>query len=183
MACYPCRALIFFRGSRHTEHLKRGLINQVFTCFCLFRSALFERGSSVVTGAAGPVRDSMPLEWKAPPNKISHFRKLLIAARCIFATQPITLASSINPNTGMPSGIRSSGLTKYRTAAHYENRLRGSAIPPGHPGRIVRRNICKLSQEATRNSSYRCALRLALSIRRFGFSLRPTCDSAFSAPC
>jgi hypothetical protein len=49
---------------------------------------------------------------KFPLNRISHFRKLLIALRFAFATQAITAASSVNPNTGTPSGIRSNGLTK-----------------------------------------------------------------------
>jgi hypothetical protein len=45
-------------------------------------------------------------------KRISHFRKLLISPRFALATHVITNPSSINPSTGMGSGMRSSGLTK-----------------------------------------------------------------------
>src|SRR5216684_4997915 len=53
---------------------------------------------------------------QVPLTEVSQFRKLLMRVRFALATQAITYASSINPSTGTESGMRSNGLTKYRTA-------------------------------------------------------------------
>jgi hypothetical protein len=68
----------------------------------------FFEHNSPSTPRSGLVRYPIKCQLQA----ISHFRKLLIAVRFALATQPITAASSINPNTGMASGIRSNGLRK-----------------------------------------------------------------------